>query len=91
MTEPDPISGIDPVLERRARVARLTQAGKRVGYGLYLVAIIAFGVGAVGRFTDLIVTVTMAALGLGSLVLLPAIVLGYAVRAADREDRESRS
>jgi len=30
----------------------------------------------------------VAALVLGSVVLAPAIVVGYGVRAADREDRE---
>jgi hypothetical protein len=49
----------------------------------------AFAVGATGRFTDLIVTVTVASLALGSAVLLPSIVLGYAVRAAERDDRAS--
>jgi hypothetical protein len=34
------------------------------------------------------VTAVVAALGLGSAVLAPAIVVGYGVRAADREDRE---
>jgi hypothetical protein len=32
--------------------------------------------------------VIVAALVLGSITLLPAIILGYAVKAAEREDRE---
>ena len=35
----------DPVLERRARIARLVALGKRVGYGLFAIAIIGFGIG----------------------------------------------
>ena len=52
----------DPVLERRRRIAGLVQVGKRLGYGLFLAAI----------------------------VLAPAIVFGYAVKAAEREDRLAR-
>lgn len=78
----------DPVLARRARAARLAEAGQRVGYALLLVAVVAFVVGAVRGFdgaTTTVVTVAMAAM---TVVLAPAIVLGYAVRAAEREDRE---
>jgi hypothetical protein len=35
-----------------------------------------------------VVTAILVALGVGSALLAPAIVLGYAVKAADREDRE---
>ena len=86
-SSPEPLHPVDPVLARRTQVAHAVQTGKRLGYGLYLVAIASFGIGAAGRFTDLIVTITVAALGAGSLVLLPSIVLGYAVLAAEREDR----
>ena len=78
----------DPVLARRARIARLTAAGQRLGYALYGLAIVAFVVGAIRGFSSGPVTVVVAALLLGSIVLAPAIVFGYAVRAAEREDRE---
>ena len=86
MTAPGP----DPVRVRRARMARLAATAKRVGYGLYLVAVVAFVAGIVRRdFGPPVVTVVAVALGVGSLLLAPAIVIGYGVRAADREDRES--
>ena len=78
----------DPVLARRARIATLTQLGKRVGYGLFGVAIVLFFVGFVGGYSDLLVTLIVVSLGVGSAVLAPAIVFGYAVKAAEREDRE---
>jgi hypothetical protein len=78
----------DPVLVRRAQVARLVAWGNRVGYGLLLVAIAAFVVGAVGDFTPLLTKVVALAMGGCTLTLAPAIVFGYAVRAAEREDRE---
>jgi hypothetical protein len=77
----------DPVLARRARIAALVVVGKRVGYGLYAVAIVLFGIGLVGRYTSTITTAVIVCLVVGSLVLAPAIVFGYGVRAAEREDR----
>ena len=78
----------DPILARRARMARLAEAGQRVGYGLLLLAIVAFVWGAVAGFSGAVTTtVTLAMLGT-TLTLAPAIVLGYAVKAAAREDTE---
>ena len=80
----------DPVRARRARVARLAATAKRGGYGLFLVAVLAFVAGAVRRdFGPPVVTIVAVALGVGSLLLAPAIVIGYGVRAAEREDRRS--
>jgi hypothetical protein len=78
----------DPVLVRRARIARLVDLGQRVGYGLFGLAIVAFVFGFVRGYTDALTTLIVAALLVGSAVLAPAIVLGYAVKAAEREDRE---
>ena len=83
MTEPT-----DPVLVRRARISRLVDLGQRIGYGLFGLAIVAFVFGFVRGYTDTLTTLIIAALLVGSAVLAPAIVLGYAVKAAEREDRE---
>ena len=79
----------DPVRTRRARIGRLAQAGKRLGYSLYLVAIVAFVIGAARDFPAALVTIVVISLGVGSVVLAPAIVVGYGVRAAEREDRRA--
>jgi hypothetical protein len=78
----------DPVLARRARIARLTELGQRIGYSLFGLAIVLFVVGFVGGYSDLLVVLIVGSLGVGSAVLAPAIVFGYAVKAAEREDRE---
>jgi hypothetical protein len=52
------------------------------------VAIVLFVVGFVVGFSSGVVTAVVVALVAGSMVLAPAIVTGYAVRAADREDRD---
>lgn len=80
---------MDPVLARRARIARLVAIGQRVGYGLFGLAIALFVVGAVTRYTAAVTTAIVAALLVGSAVLAPAIVFGYAVKAAEREDRDA--
>lgn len=76
----------DPVRVRRARIARLVDVGKRVGYGLFALAIVLFVVGLVAGFTSTTTSAIVTCLVVGSLVLAPAIVFGYAVRAAERED-----
>jgi hypothetical protein len=79
---------VDPVRARRARMGRLAATGKRTGYLLYLVGIAGFFVGLVANFPSWLVGVVVASLAVGSALLLPSIILGYAVRAAEREDRE---
>ena len=79
---------VDPVLERRARIARWVSLGQRLGYGLFLAAIALFIVGFAAGFDGWIGTTIVGCLIAGSLVLAPAIVFGYAVKAAEREDRQ---
>jgi hypothetical protein len=78
---------VDPTLARRARIAQLTRLGQRTGYGLFGGAIVVFAIGAAAGFTALEAGLVIACLVAGSVVLAPAIVFGYAVRAAEREDR----
>ena len=77
----------DPVLVRRAKIGRLVATGQRVGYSLWLVAIVVFVVGAIVDFRPAMVTVVIGGLAAGSALLAPSIVISYGVRAADREDR----
>jgi hypothetical protein len=77
----------DPVLARRARISRMVDLAQRIGYGLWLVAIVVFVVGAVTRFRPAMVTVVVGCLIAGSVLLAPSIVIGYGVKAADRVDR----
>lgn len=78
----------DPVLDRRRRIAALVRTGQRVGYGLFGLAIVLFAVGLVVGFGGAVTPGIVASIVLGSIVLAPAIVFGYAVKAAEREDRE---
>jgi hypothetical protein len=88
MPKPSTPPPTDPTLARRARIAGLTEAGQWVGYGLFVAAIAAFVIGTVVGFSALEIGIVVACLATGSLVLAPAIVFGYAVKAAEREDRD---
>ncbi|CAA9252301.1 MAG: hypothetical protein AVDCRST_MAG10-2314 [uncultured Acidimicrobiales bacterium] len=77
----------DPVLTRRAQIGRLVALGQKVGYSLWLVAIVVFVVGAVTGFRPAMVTIVIGCLAAGSALLAPSIVISYGVRAADRDER----
>lgn len=81
----------DPVLVRRASIARWSDLGKRVGYTAYGVAMVIFFVAFATTFTSLVTTAIVALMVGGGLVLIPAIVFGYGVKAAEREEREERA
>jgi len=77
----------DPILQRRARIAHLVQVAQRIGYAALLIAIMAFAIGLAADFPSWLVTVTIAGL-VAAIVILPIpIVLGYGVRAAERDER----
>lgn len=78
---------VDPVRQRRARIANIVRIAQRVGYASLLVAIVAFVAGIASNFPNWLVVVTVAALVFAIVVLPVPIVLGYGVRAAEREER----
>jgi hypothetical protein len=84
----DRVVAEDPVVARRARIARFAARGKRIGYLALAVAIVAFFIAVATSFPTWAVDVTIAGLAVSSVVLPIPIVLGYGVRAAAREDRE---
>ena len=77
----------DPILVRRARLARLARLGQRLGYLAYGVAILVFAMGMATGFNDVVANTLVVLLVVGSFVLAPAIMLHYAVRAAIDEER----
>jgi hypothetical protein len=77
----------DPVLARRSRIRKLCELGSKIGYSCFGVAMLLFVVAFIADFPSWIVTIIIAAMILGSVTLLPAIVFGYGVKAADAEDR----
>jgi ABC-type proline/glycine betaine transport system permease subunit len=84
----DRVVSDDPVLARRARIARAAALGKRIGYLALAVAIVSFVAGAITSFATWTVVVSTVGLVTACIVLPIPIVLGYGVRAAAREDRQ---
>jgi uncharacterized membrane protein HdeD (DUF308 family) len=78
----------DPIRARRRQVARWSLLANRIGYLFLAVAIAVFIIGFALGFTPPVVSLVVATLVIGSVLLLPSIILGYAVKAAEREDRE---
>ena len=60
----------------------------RIGYLLFAAAIVVFILAFAFGFTGTMSAIIIGCLIAGSILLAPAIVLGYAVKAAEREDRE---
>jgi hypothetical protein len=82
-----PSASDDPVLARRATIARLVSVGQRLGYALFGLSMVLFFYGLVVDYTEGLTTAIVACLLGGSVVLAPAIVFGYAVKAAERDEQ----
>ena len=81
------MSNEDPIRARRARIARVVRHARHAGYAALAVSMVSFAVAAATDFPGLAVDLSIAAL-VAAIVILPLpIVLGYGVRAAEREDR----
>jgi cation transporter-like permease len=78
----------DPVRRKRASAQRLARVASRTGYLLIAAAVIVFFVALVTGFNATLATIVTVALIAGCVLLAPAIIVGYAVKAAEREDRE---
>lgn len=83
-----PTKPIDPVRARRQKIAKYTLLANRIGYLFYALAIATFIIGFAISFNGAVSAIVIGSLVIGSILLAPAIVLGYAVKAAEREDRE---
>jgi hypothetical protein len=77
----------DPVLRHRAQVLHWTSIGQRFGYACFAGAMVLFFIGLVAQFPAWLVTTIITLMVAGSVVLLPSIILSYAAKAADKEDR----
>ena len=84
----DPIDESDPVLVRRRQVAKWTLLANRVGYLFVALAIALFFIAFAVGFSSTMATSIIVTFLIGCALLAPSIIIGYAVRAAEREDLE---
>ena len=81
----------DEITVRRERILFWVQLGKRVGYGTLLISIIMFGVALATKFATWAVVLSISGLVANCVILPLPIVMGYAVRAAVRENRQTQA
>jgi hypothetical protein len=80
VSNPEPVPG-------RPAMARLGNWLRKLGWLGFSVAIGGFVYGVVGRFTPTTATVVLIGLIAGSVLLLPGIIIGLGISAAERDER----
>ncbi len=83
-----PCPSTDPVRARRRQVARWTLLANRVGYLVLSLAIALFVMAFLFGFSATMATIVIVTMVVSFVLLAPSIVLGYAVKAAERDDVE---
>lgn len=84
------MSGNDDVLERRAAAAKWSKRAKSAGYGCIAVACVIFLIGFFADFRPWMIAATAWCFGLSALLLVPAVIIGYGIKMAEREDRATQ-
>lgn len=85
---PAPTPSTDPVRARRRQVARWTLLANRVGYLVLSLAIALFVMAFLFGFSNMMASIIIVTMVVSFTLLAPSIVLGYAVKAAERDDVE---
>ena len=78
----------DPVRERRAQIQRWSLLANRVGYLFVALAMALFFIAFALGFSSGMATAVITTLIIGCVLLAPSIIIGYAVKAAERDDLE---
>lgn len=78
----------DPVRSRRQIISRINNAANRLGYLLWAIAMVCFVTAFIVGFKGLLVNMVTGCIIAGSVLLAPSIIIGYAVKAAERDDLE---
>ena len=77
----------DPCPSESRTRRNIANIGKRLGYSCYFGALILFLINFYAPSSSLWTSLTVAAIIVGSVLLAPAIILGYAANAAEREEQ----
>lgn len=84
-----PTQGIDPVRARRQKMAKYVLLANRIGYLMFAAAIAVFVIGFAVGFNNAVSVIVIVCMVIGSILLAPALVMGYGIKAAERDDREN--
>jgi len=83
-----PAGDDDPVRRRRQQVARWTLLANRIGYLVLALAMALFVIAFAVGFSAAMAAAVIGCMIVSFVLLAPSIVLGYAVKAAERDDLE---
>lgn len=86
--EHTPSAAVDPIRVQRAKIARWALLANRIGYLFVALAMALFIIAFVLGFSSTMATLVIITFIIGCVLLAPSIQLSYAVKAAEREDRE---
>ncbi|NBO34026.1 MAG: hypothetical protein EBV02_06640 [Actinobacteria bacterium] len=86
---PNHASNHDPILVKRALISNWAKRATNLGYSLFGVSMIAVIWGVIVDFTPITSRVATISLIGGCVVLAPAILVQYSVKAAVRDEREN--
>ena len=73
---------------RRQQASLIANTGRKIGYSIFFLSLIIFAIGLTVEFNNLVARTLTVLLIMGSIVLAPSILLHYAVRGAEREEKE---
>ena len=76
------------LLIRRQQASLIANTGRKIGYSIFFLSLIIFAIGLTVEFNNLVARTLTVLLILGSIILAPSILLHYAVRGAEREEKE---
>ena len=79
---------IDPIRRRRKQIAHWTLLANRIGYLVLALAMALFIIAFLFGFSPTMATLVIVSLVVSFALLAPSIIVGYAVKAAERDDAE---
>lgn len=79
---------VDPIRARRAQIEKWALLANRIGYLFVALAMALFFIAFAVGFSSAMATSVIVTFVIGCVLLAPSIIIGYAVKAAEREDRE---
>ena len=78
----------DSLAMRRKQASLIANTGRKIGYSIFFLALTIFTIGFTVEVNNLVAKTLTVLLIVGSIVLAPSILLHYAVRGAEREEKE---
>ena len=76
---------------KRAQITAWSEKANRFGYLAILAAMIVFVIGFFVGFNSAVIAVVVGLIALSGLLLIPAMIFGYGVKAAEKEERGEKS